>query len=258
MQLLAIRHQRTFTHGHSRPLLIDAEEPEEWARHEVVLKLAPDVQSGRAGLAIEMICAQLARRLGLNAAPGWRVEITREFADSVPDPDARLRLGQAVGVQFGSTFHAGQYHVPLAEGTLGVELLDRAAAVLLFDAMTGNDDRHQLKPNCLLRGGDIVLIDHERALPVLRDELRPVAWESGGLVAMRNHVFLHGLRGQIPDFAGAAQAWRVVTPSLVSEVVAAVPAEWMNEAGRAKSIRFVVEMAANVDKVAGLLTEMTR
>lgn len=254
MQLLAIRHQRTFAHGHSRPLLIDAEEADGGSRHEVVLKLAPDVQSGRTGLAIEMICTELARRLGLNAASGWRVEITREFADSVPDPEARRRLGQALGVQFGSTYHAGQYHVPLADGALDDGLLDHAAAVLLFDAMTGNDDRHRLKPNCLLRGDDIVLIDHERAWPVLRDELRPAAWEEGGLAAIRHHVFYHGLRGQMPDFSGAAQAWKAVTAAVAAELVAEVPGEWLDDAGRAKAS----EMAANVNSVSGLLTEMTR
>ncbi len=258
MNLIAVRHQQTFTHGHSRPMLIVAEHAAHDTRHEIVLKLAPDVQSGRTGLAIEAICADLATRLGLNAAKGWTVEINADFAASVPDPDARRRLGVAVGLQFGSTFHSGQYHVALADDALNDALIDKAAAVLLFDAMTGNDDRHRLKPNCLVRGDDIVLIDHERALPGLRAELRPAAWEHGGLDVIRNHAFFSGLRGQLPDFAGAAQAWQTVTPLVAAEIVAGVPAEWLDETARARAAHFVVEMTTNVNKVSGLLTEILR
>jgi hypothetical protein len=258
MNLVAVRHQQTFTHGHSRPMLIVAEEPVEGWRREIVLKLAPDVQSGRNGLAIEAICAGLAARLGLNAAQGWTVDIHAEFASGVPDADARRRLGASLGQQFGSTFHAGQYHVPLADDSLPASLIDKAAAVLLFDAMIGNDDRHRLKPNCLLRGDDIVLIDHERALPGLRAELRPAAWETGGLEAIRNHVFFSGLRGELPDFAEAARAWQPVTPSVVSELVAGVPPEWLDDMNRTRATHFVVEMVANVNRVSTLLTEILR
>jgi len=258
MNLIAIRHQQTFTHGHSRPMLIVAEEPSQDARHEIVLKLGPDVQSGRTGLAIEAICADLATRLGLNAAQGWTVEINADFAASVPDAEARRRLGVATGLQFGSTFHSGQYHVPLADDALTDPLIDKAAAVLLFDAMIGNDDRHRLKPNCLLRGDDIILIDHERAFPGLRAEFRPAAWENGGLDVIRNHAFFSGLHGQLPDFADAAQAWRAVTPSVVAELVASVPAEWLDNAGRNRATHFMVEMVANVNKVSSLLTEILR
>jgi len=258
MNLVAIRHQETFFHGHSRPMLIVAEESAEGTRHEIVLKLSPDVQSGRTGLAIEAICAGLATQLGLNAARGWTVDISEEFAASVPDSEARRRLGVSVGPQFGSTFHAGQYHLPLTDDTLGAPLIDQAAAVLLFDAMIGNDDRHRLKPNCLIRGDSIVLIDHERALPCLRAELRPSAWEPGGLDMIRNHAFFTGLRGQLPDFAGAAQAWSTLTPAMAAQLVAPVPTSWLDATGRDRATHFLIEMRSNVDKVSGLLTEMLR
>lgn len=258
MLLVAIRHQQTFTHGHSRPLLIAAEDPTTNLRHEIVLKLAPDVQSGRVGLAIEMICAGLATRIGLVAARGWCIEVGNDFAQSVPDPEARNRLGRALGVQFGSTFHAGQYHLPMADDNLSDALFDKAAAVLLFDALIGNDDRHRLKPNCLLRGEDIVLIDHERALPALRRELRPSAWEPGGLDHARNHAFFSGLMGQMPDFAGAAQAWRAITPTVAAELMESVPTYWLDEPERSKAARFVVEMAGAADRVSDSLTEMLR
>lgn len=258
MHLNAIRHDRTFTHGHSRPLLILAEEPEDGPRHEIVLKLSPDVQSGRTGLAVEMICAGLAAQLTLNAARGTTINITEEFAASVPDADARRRLLAAPGLHFGSAYHAGQYHLPLADDSLTDSLLDPAAAVMLFDAMIGNDDRHREKPNCLLRGDDIVLIDHERALPCLRDELRPAAWEPGGLDFVRKHAFFHGLRGQFPDFAGAARAWRSLTPAAAATLVSHAPFPWLDEPKRSRATHFLIEMSANVDKVSGLLTEMLR
>jgi hypothetical protein len=239
-------------------MLIVAEEPTEDTRHEIVVKLSPDVQSGRTGLAIEALCADFATQLGLNAAKGWTVEVNTDFAASVPDADARRRLGLAIGLQFGSTFHAGQYHVPLTDDALTNPLIDKAAAVLLFDAMIGNDDRHRLKPNCLLRGDDIVLIDHERAFPGLRGEFRPAAWEHGGLDVIRNHAFFSGLHGQLPDIAGAALAWRAVTPSVASDLVAGIPAAWLDDTERLRATHFIVEMVANVNKVSSLLTEILR
>ncbi len=258
MSLVAVRYQQTFTHGHSRPLLIAAEDPLTDRRHEIVLKLAPDMQSGHIGLAVEMICAELAARIGLLAARGWCVEVGADFAGSVPDSDARRRLGQATGTQFGSTYYTGQFHLPLADDAVGSALFEKAAAVLLFDALIGNDDRHREKPNCLVRGDEIVLIDHERAFPALRREIRPPAWEPGGLEFVPNHSFFSGLRGQLPDFSTAAEAWHAVTPAIAAELIATVPATWLDEAEKAQAVRFVVEMAKEANKVSALLTEMLR
>ena len=239
-------------------MLITAEDPLTDERHEVVIKLGPDVQSGRMGLATESICAALAFPLGLKAARGWTVEITPDFAASVPDFKARERLTRAVGPQFGSTFHSGQYHVPLTDDHLEADLMDPAAAVMLFDAMIGNDDRHRNKPNCLLKGADIILIDHERALPGLRAEFRPAAWESGGLELFRNHAFFNGLRGQLPDFTSPCLLWANITAKMAEQIVSDVPTLWMDGCERRKAIDFLVEMQNNASRVSGLLTDLLR
>jgi hypothetical protein len=194
-------------------------------RFEVVIKLRGSVIGGGAGLAREMVAAELAEALHLQAPRPFLVEISPEFAASMATAELRARFEQNIGWHFGSSFLSAGWNAVLFGDRLPYRLIDPATRVIAFDALIGNDDRHEAKSNCLVRGGNLMVIDHERAFPRLAaGSARP--WEQGGLDFIRGHAFFRGLRGQLPDFEPVREAWVSLSETAFPSWVAAVPDEW--------------------------------
>lgn len=256
-QLQAVSYRETFEHGRSRPVLVWAEDAG-GARHEIVLKLREAGRLDGASLAAELVASLLATDLGLNTPPPFIVEVTPEFAASVPEADAARRLAAAPGLHFASRLETGQFHLPLVAVALPDAAIDAAAAVLAFDLLIGNDDRHVEKANCLVRGARVVLIDHERAFPVLRQELRPHAWQEGGLETVRRHVFFSALKGQMPDFSPLADTLTALPANQIDRYLAELPSGWLDATAAARLKTFWVEMHGSCRKVCDLLSEALR
>jgi hypothetical protein len=239
--LTAIRYDATFEHGRSRPLLIVAEDLN-GTRHDVVLKLREPQRLDNLALIAELVASLFARDLGLNSPEPHLIEITPEFASSVPAQDARKRLQAATGLHFASRWISGQFHLPIGHTPLPHGAIDHAAAVLAFDLLTGNDDRHREKANCLVRATEIVIIDHERAFPVLRQEHTAHAWELGGLAGLRQHVFFESLRGQLPDLSALNDRLKLITPEHIRTYIAHVPAAWDEPAALRRLESFLLDL----------------
>ena len=223
--LTAFQYRRTLTSGHSCPCLVEAETLE-GERYEVVLKLKGSVQGEGAGLARELVASQLATSLGLQTPTPFVVEITQEFAESVSDPKERFRFLENLGQHYASEYLGGGWNAALYGERLPHKLIDPAAAVLAYDALVRNDDRHIEKANYLIRGSTVMLIDHERAFPPLHGGagLRP--WEEGGLTFLRTHAFFAGVRRQLANFEPVPTAFETLTLEQLSAMVGAIPEVW--------------------------------
>jgi hypothetical protein len=255
--LSAVSYRDTFTHGRSLPMLIWAES-EDGARHEVVLKLHEPDRLGRDGLVAELVASLMARDLGLDTPPPFIVEVTPEFAASVPDPVASRRLLSSPGLHFASRLETGQFNLPFTKQILPVGAIDAAAAVMAFDLLIGNDDRHREKANCLVRGDRIVLIDHERAFPVVRRELRPSAWERGGLEHIHRHVFYESLKGQMPDLSGFNSRLEALTTAQIDRFLAPVPTSWADGDSQRRLRTFLLDLLKSYLSVTSSLLEALR
>lgn len=256
-QLQVISYCETFKHGRSRPLLVWAEDSD-GSRHEVVLKLRETGRLDGTGLAAELIASQLASDLGLTTPPPFVVEVTPEFAASVPHIDAARRLSASPGLHFASRLETGQFHLPLTASALPAAAIDSAAAVMAFDLLIGNDDRHVEKANCLVRGAQIVLIDHERAFPILRRDLRASAWQPGGLDNLHRHVFFAALKGQMPDFAPLASSLSALPAERIDHYIKNLPLSWLEEGAIGRLKTFWLEMRSSCHRVGELLSEAVR
>jgi hypothetical protein len=152
----------------------------------------------------------------------------------------------------------GVENAQMAATALPAAAFDAAAAVLVFDFLIGNDDRHVEKANCLVRGDRVVLIDHERALPVLRQELRPHAWQPGGLDNVHRHVFFAALKGQMPDFASIIAALTALPAKRIDDYLAELPPGWIDSGAVARLRSFWLEMRDACPKFRDLLQETVR
>ena len=255
--LTALRHGETLTSGHSRPCIVEGE-TSDGKRHEVVLKLREDVHGKANGLACEWVASQIASAVGLNVPPPFLVEVTAEFAESVPDAAARARYHANLGRHFGSLLVGPQTHALPYDFTLPPDLVDPATAVIAFDALLGNDDRHLKKSNYLIQGSRVVLIDHERAFPSARHEIRAGPWEPSGLDFIQNHIFLPGVRGALPDWPAVRASWTGVTPHKLTGICRSIPPEWNGDGVAQRVETYLLAMHPQAPKALDLLEAMLR
>jgi len=191
----------------------------------------------------------------------YLVECTPEFADIVPDPH-RAKVKTSALLAFGSTFVTGQYSAWVTGGRISDALLPMAAAVFAFDAIVGNPDRRDKNPNCLVKGDELRIFDHEMCfmdalmLPFLRP---PPPWALGGVKPFEtpgNHIFRAGLRGRKPDFSDVRSRWKGLSDARLISYEGAIPTEWA-AAGQAvkASLKHIRDARDNID---GCIAEIQR
>lgn len=159
---------------------------------EVVIKLSARCDLGATSLAIEVLSACLAADLGLPVPQPFLVEMDPDWLDAIADPP------WAEAARLGSPLAFALKRVPCgfsawATGTTLIgDMVRTAAAVFLFDAVSDNPDRRDGNPNCLIRGDELRIIDHEFSFSpvILLGWHSP--WQLGALHLMENpgtHIF---------------------------------------------------------------------
>ena len=212
--VLATRYVTPLREGGSLPGLMEADDLGTY-----VVKFRGAGQ-GRKALVAEVICARLARELGLPVPDLVTVEVDAALAAGEPDEEVQALLRASAGLNLGVDFLPGALDFDAA--AFGVDP-GFAGQVLWFDALINNVDRSWRNPNLLFWHGRPYLIDHGSALTFHH------TWASPATSAQRNYdAGDHVLIGSAPDVdaADAVLAPRV-TDDLVAVACADVPDEWL-------------------------------
>ncbi|MFC4059285.1 HipA family kinase [Planomonospora corallina] len=173
---------------------------------------------GRRVLVAEVVCAELARRLGFRTPELKVVGVDPQLGAREPDEEIQDLLKASAGRNLAVDF---------LPGALGFEPLawpaDPAFAsrLLWFDALVHNVDRSWRNPNLLLWHGDVWLIDHGAALWFHHN------WRTADpqrAFDASDHV----LAPFATEMAAAdAELSARITPDLLGEVTGEVPDEWL-------------------------------
>jgi hypothetical protein len=195
---------------------------------------------GNLALVAEVICAQLARRLGFRVpelALGW---LDPRIAASEPDQEIQELLQASEGLNLAVDFLPGS----AGFDPLGWNADEGFASELLWlDALTLNVDRTWRNPNLLVWHRDMWLIDHGAALYFHHDWSRADAAKP---FDARNHV----LRERATAVAAAHEKLAPrVTAGLLEEVTADVPPEWFGERGADAYVDLLARRAPLVPEV---------
>ena len=214
---------------------------------EFVIKLAGS-ESGTKGLVCEVIASQFANDLDLRIPVPVLLEISNEFAATVPNPEIADIMNRSIGWNFGSKKLLASYSVVLPNKPLSVDLRRAAAEILAFDAMIQNPDRRLTNPNCLTNGDEIVILDHELAFSFLAGVLfwKP-PWENGDLNFMKEHVFYDLLRKTPLNFDRLSGAVESITDEQINTYADAIPPEWKGGKDAATQILdYILPMKQNM------------
>ncbi|MFG2116925.1 HipA family kinase [Streptomyces sp. NPDC048718] len=213
-EVVATRYVTPLREGGSLPGIVEADDLGTY-----VMKFTGAGQ-GRKTLVAEVICGQLARRLGLRVPELVTIQLDPVIGLSEPDQEVQELLKASGGLNLGMDFLPGS----LGFDPLAYEVDPKEAGkVVWFDAVVNNVDRSWRNPNMLVWHGDLWLIDHGATMIWHHN------WPGTQASAAKPYdASDHALAPFAPDIAAAAaELAPLVTRELLTEVAADVPDEWL-------------------------------
>lgn len=213
-EVTAIRYITPLREGGSLPGLVEGDD-----LNTYVMKFTGAGQ-GRKTLVAEVVCGELARRLGFRVPPLVTIALDPVLGLGEPDREVQELLRSSGGTNLGMDFLSGALGFdPLAFAVDPRE----AGRIVWFDALVNNVDRSWRNPNLLMHRGDLWLIDHGATMIWHHN------WPGADSSAARPYdASDHALARFAPDVAAAAAALAPqVTGDLLAEVTAEIPDAWL-------------------------------
>ncbi|MFE0513926.1 HipA family kinase [Streptomyces sp. NPDC058964] len=213
-EVIATRYITPLREGGSLPGLVEADDFGTY-----VMKFTGAGQ-GRKTLVAEVVCGELARRLGLRVPRLVTMELDPVLGLGEPDQQVQELLRSSGGTNLGMDFLSGALGFdPLAFAVSPQE----AGRIVWFDALVNNVDRSWRNPNLLMHRGELWLIDHGATMIWHHN------WPGAEASAARPYdASDHALVRFGPDVAGAAaELAHLVTEDLLAEVTAEIPDAWL-------------------------------
>lgn len=215
-EVAATRYITPLREGGSLPGLVEGDDLGAY-----VLKFTGAGQ-GRKTLVAEVVCGELARRLGFRVPRLVTVSVDPVLGLGEPDQEVQELLRSSAGLNLGMDF---------LSGALGFDPLafpvsrEEAGRIVWFDALINNVDRSWRNPNLLFHRGELWLIDHGATMIWHHN------WPSAAASAARPYdASEHALAPFRPDVAAAAADLAPrVTAELLAEVTAEIPDAWLTD-----------------------------
>jgi hypothetical protein len=230
-QLEAVTYHRTTTTGRTSPCVFTCEDADGKPAGDFVVKLKGGLDTVELGLASELVSSRLAQLLGVSAPRPVIVSLSEELAQTIQDPKARAVALKSIGLNFAT--EAVEGFSTWARGhSVKASQFAAAADLFAFDVLLCNPDRRVTNPNLLIRGDDVLAIDHEAAFSFLVDfGLRNqkdlgVYCSADKLGFLRDHVFYSELRKKEIDFSRLDGAAKAIGKEELRQLADDVPGDW--------------------------------
>ncbi|CCK31632.1 hypothetical protein BN159_7253 [Streptomyces davaonensis JCM 4913] len=215
-EVIATRFITPLREGGSLPGLVEADDFGTY-----VLKFRGAGQ-GRKTLVAEVVCGELARRLGFRMPRLVTVEVDPVLGLGEPEQQVQELLRASGGTNLGMDFLSGALGFDPLAFTVSPE---EAGRILWFDALVNNVDRSWRNPNLLMWQGQLWLIDHGATMIWHHN------WPGAEASSARPYdASDHALTPFGPDVAAAAaELAPLVTEDLLTEVTAEIPDAWLTD-----------------------------
>ena len=234
--MAATRYVTPLREGGSLPALVEADDDGLY-----VLKFSGAGQ-GRKALVAEVVAGELGRALGLRVPELVVTSLEPALGRAEPDPEIQDLLVASAGENLGVDFLPGALAFTPAAGPAPDPQL--AANIVWFDALVTNVDRTAQNPNLLWWHDNLWLIDHGAALYFHHAEGDHLAHARNRFAATDQHVLLP-YASSLAD--AGARLRSHVTEALLDDIVAAVPAEWLDGDDRRRYVDYLLTRRDHVD-----------
>lgn len=215
-EVAATRYITPLREGGSLPGLVEGDDGGTY-----VLKFTGAGQ-GRKTLVAEVVCGELARRLGLRVPGLVTLGLDPVLGLGEPDEQVQELIKSSGGTNLGMDFLTRAIGFDPLAFEVGPE---EAGRIVWFDALINNVDRSWRNPNLLMWHGELWLIDHGATM------IWHHHWPGARASAAKPYDAAdHALARFGPDVAAAAaELAPLVTEDLLAEVTAEIPDVWLTD-----------------------------
>jgi hypothetical protein len=202
----------------------------------------------------ESVSVLLAQDLGIPTAEPCLIDITKDFAESIEDPIGRKRCLNSLGLNFATKYLGPGYRIVSPEIPLPEECLPTMADIYVFDALIQNHDRMAGdKPNALLQGRDLRIIDHEWGYGLL--EIAPTDFKKPETCFLwSKHLFHRQLKGSQMSVDRLLTRFTALSEEQFENYLRCLPDTWPGKAHYSKVViehlRYAKEHIHHVSKYA--------
>jgi hypothetical protein len=225
----ATRFIQRMGNGRTLPSLIECED-EDGATVQVVTKFSGKMFEKEKNLAIEAIAAMLGSDIGLPVPEPFVVVVVEDFADLVPDAEIKQLITESCRLAFGSKQVSGGFTAWPTDSAVPAQAAIQAAEIFTFDGIVVNADRRPENPNCLFRGDEFAIFDHELTLCMGQLLRWKAPWTAQGFddIGQRDtHIFAKPRIANCPaSLDRFVEAWNLLDDGRFDEYIAALPPEW--------------------------------
>lgn len=188
---------------------------------------------GPKALVAEVVVGELYRRLGLRVPELKLMDLHPAIGKAEPDEEVQDLLVRSSGLNLAVDFLPGSFGY---DGSTGKPSGPEQARILWLDAFTANVDRSWRNTNMLVWHKQLWLIDHGAAL-YFHHAWSPPARFVAAPYDYGTHVFYDSTSevAAVDEELAAA-----TTPSLLEEVVALVPDEWIEPGDRSRYAEYLL------------------
>lgn len=202
------------------------------------------------GLAREVIGALLAEAIGIPVGQPALVTVEPELLRMVSRvaPDASARMRNSVIPMYGSIALGAGYSLCHRDMSVESSVYQTAIEIWAFDQLILNSDRNERKPNCMLNGEELVMIDHEKALLVetVGSFLQPAPWQANWL-PYSGHLFNSAVLKKAPNLDRLHNAWRCLNKVRIQEIFTCIPESWSERNILSGISKYLVDLHENLD-----------
>jgi hypothetical protein len=194
-----------------------------------IVKLWNNVELKTHSLAREIYGSLLADYFGLSTPPIALVDISQDFAESIPNSQTSAFVKNSPGLNFGSQYLPGsvQFNPPVS-----ATMVPLAARIFCFDMLIGNMDRRMPKINMFKTPDGFILYDHEQAFPHSLSYMflgsPPLAWDFIREAWSKDHILYQSLKGRSLSFEVEEFISDLVRlkDNILIKIEEQIPAEW--------------------------------
>ena len=196
---------------------------------EVVAKFSAGCDRKEGSLAMEVIAACLAADLGLPVPKPYLLDAQPAWTATVANSERRTLMQASSPVAFGSTLVGRGYRAWTGTDRITDVMLPLAAGIFTFDSFINNPDRRVGNPNCLVKGSELRIFDHELAFLYKGIIGWKSPWQIGALspfATSGRHIFHAGLKGRGADLEPIRQVWQLLHDDRLAAYKASMPPAW--------------------------------
>ncbi|MNF59191.1 hypothetical protein D3C84_407730 [compost metagenome] len=186
------------------------------------------------------------------------VEIIDGFSAGPAHPASNELIARSSRFAFGSTALPPGFTIYAPATPLRGPIVQRAAHIFVFDTLIANSDRAPKNPNCLVKGEDAIVIDHDLAF-MLDVLFWKEPWKLGGgdeLAASEKHIFWDLAKTHKFEFDELKARLVAITDERLEEYIDALPDDW--KIGNDSAPRIVEYIRSLRDNADATFSEVQR